>query len=71
MNKSIIFGLLASVALTACGSKEEVAAPVVEETPVEATAPVEASAEVLEEAKEAAVANQDEKSVADGEAKPE
>ena len=41
MNKSIIFGLLASVALTACGSKEEVAAPVVEETPVEATAPVE------------------------------
>lgn len=43
MNKSIILGLVASVALVACGSKEEVAAPAPEaEAPaVEVTTPVE------------------------------
>lgn len=40
MNKSIIFGLLASVSLVACGSKEEAPAPA-EAPAVEATTPVE------------------------------
>jgi hypothetical protein len=42
MNKSIIFGLLASVSLVACGSKEEAPAPAeapAAEAPVEATTP--------------------------------
>ncbi len=67
--KNVIVAGVAALALVGCGAKEEVAAP--EAAPVVEEAPVEASAEVLEEAKEAAAANQDEKSVADGEAQPE
>lgn len=74
--KNVIVAGVAALALVGCGSSDETAVeattPVVEEAPeAEATPGETGGVPVDVGAEEAAAANQDEKSVADGEAQPE